>query len=435
MAMSFSKQPRVLLISLEFADPIFSGNGVYSRTIARALLRTGHEVMVLSGRPAELSAEACPAGVDGVSLLTVGCDIWKRLDRYSSWEQFGRDSAQHANRVQHFGPTIVIGVDWTSVLAHQQLQLGGGKVPLVYMNFRIATHSTGVSGDDVAFYKAREAAAMAACSLRVALCEMDGRILQEIYPQETTPAVLSPCLREDIKLLATTSTETAKKKRRFITCCSRITLEKNVHRFVELCVLIKAELKAQGLVPCLVGSRIPGEAYGDTVVAELKGSFPGETSYVSDFMPHEQLCAVYEESVLLVLPSLYDSWGMVVTEAAAFGVPSVLHNQGIGAADLLIPGDDLSIGVSLHDIGEAAERVKQALGDRQGLARMGERARAASLGWDEAAYASKLAAVVLEGISYRGKEEAKGEGPRTGVALADATEGDLRNGGCGMGWC
>jgi hypothetical protein len=98
---------RVLLISLEFADPIFSGNGVYSRTcipktpyfhpslwpvnvcgliqtfscsIARSLLREGFEVTVLSGIPS--THTQCPAGVDGLQgLFTVPCDIWKRLDR------------------------------------------------------------------------------------------------------------------------------------------------------------------------------------------------------------------------------------------------------------------------------------------------------------------------------------------------------------------
>lgn len=181
-----SIKTRVLMISLEFADPIFSGNGVYSRTIARSLLRTGHEVMVLSGRPAEQAeASAC---IDGVALLTVGCDIWKRLDRYSSWEQFGHGTEPHAAAVRRFNPAVVIGVDWTSVLAFQQLQLGD--VPLVYMNFRIATHSTGVSPEDAAFYTEKEATAMAASTLRVALCNMDCRVLSEICPSGPLEPVL-----------------------------------------------------------------------------------------------------------------------------------------------------------------------------------------------------------------------------------------------------
>lgn len=172
-----------------------------------------------------------------------------------------------------------------------------------------------------------------------------------------------------------------------------------VHRFVELCILLKEVFAARGLVPYLVGSRIPGE-YANKVVADLKASFSGEASIVKDFMPPAELGLVFQESVLLVLPSLYDSWGMVVTEAAAFGVPSVLHTRGIGAADLLVP-PEMSISVDFDAGGclEAASRVKDALDDATGLAEMGDRARLASLEWDETAYAKKLADVVSQGCS------------------------------------
>ena len=36
--------PRVLFVTLEYADPIFSGNGVLSRAIVRSLGKLGHKV-------------------------------------------------------------------------------------------------------------------------------------------------------------------------------------------------------------------------------------------------------------------------------------------------------------------------------------------------------------------------------------------------------
>ena len=46
------KGQRVLFIGIEFVDPNFSGNGVYSRTIVKSLLSLNKvDVHVLCGRP------------------------------------------------------------------------------------------------------------------------------------------------------------------------------------------------------------------------------------------------------------------------------------------------------------------------------------------------------------------------------------------------
>lgn len=244
---------------------------------------------------------------------------------------------------------------------------------------------------------------MEAATIRVALCEMDARLLSEIYPGQAYPSVLSPPLREDIKTQATSSAmEVASSgERRYLTCCSRLTPEKNVHQFVALCVLMKEELHKQGIVPYLVGSRIPGE-YADKAVSDLKAAFPGESSIVRDFMPAEELGVIFSQSLLLVLPSLYDSWGMVVTEAAVFGTPTVLHSSGIGVADLLKPPTmSIAVDFSQEDVTAAAETTLKTLQDREELERSGLRAKAASLGWDETAFAGELANLMAKAVGFK----------------------------------
>lgn len=48
-----SSSMKILFLSLEFADPLFSGNGVYARTLVRALLHTSPHatVLALCGQP------------------------------------------------------------------------------------------------------------------------------------------------------------------------------------------------------------------------------------------------------------------------------------------------------------------------------------------------------------------------------------------------
>lgn len=51
-----------------------------------------------------------------------------------------------------------------------------------------------------------------------------------------------------------------------------------------------------------------------------------------------ELQAMYREADALVLPSLYDVWGLVVNEALAHGVPVIASDQVGAATDLLEPG-------------------------------------------------------------------------------------------------
>ena len=51
----------------------------------------------------------------------------------------------------------------------------------------------------------------------------------------------------------------------------------------------------------------------------------------------EELATVWQSTLLNIHPATYEAYGMTIVEAAAFGVPSLLHLGTIGAKDLL-PG-------------------------------------------------------------------------------------------------
>ena len=87
---------KVLLVSLECEGKTVSGNGTYASCVRRALISSGHHVVVVCGRPAAAdeaerkgNAEAGGKG-NGISagdgVLFVPCSKWGKLDRDSSWE-------------------------------------------------------------------------------------------------------------------------------------------------------------------------------------------------------------------------------------------------------------------------------------------------------------------------------------------------------------
>ena len=140
---------RLLFISIEFVDPIFSGNGVYSRSIVRMLAQKPNvSVLVLCGRDGaadDVSAHG-PVGtanawgttdMANVEVMSVPLSTWRKLDRASAWQQFAAGfgaSDSVAASVKAFAPALTIGVDWTSVDVYRALNL---RVPFTFFNFRV----------------------------------------------------------------------------------------------------------------------------------------------------------------------------------------------------------------------------------------------------------------------------------------------------------
>lgn len=87
------------MVSLECEGKTVSGNGTYSSCIRRALIATGHTVLVVCGRASAAAGEGEGEGErkggeggegNGISgddgVLFVPLSKWGKLDRDSSWE-------------------------------------------------------------------------------------------------------------------------------------------------------------------------------------------------------------------------------------------------------------------------------------------------------------------------------------------------------------
>ena len=142
--------------------------------------------------------------------------------------------------------------------------------------------------------------------------------------------------------------------------------KKNFARLVEAF----GRLRADGLPHRLV---IAGQDAGEGPRLRAPGvELPG---YVSE----ERLDALMRGADLLVHPSLYEGYGLVIVEAMARGVPVAAAR----ATALPETGGDAALYFDPLDVADMADTVARALAE-DGLAERG-RARAASLSWDDAA--------------------------------------------------
>jgi glycosyltransferase involved in cell wall biosynthesis len=114
-------------------------------------------------------------------------------------------------------------------------------------------------------------------------------------------------------------------------------------------------------------------------------------------MPHAEILAEMRRNDVLVFPSLFEGFGLVIGEAMSQGMP-VITTPHTGGPDILRDGQDGFI-VPIRSAESIAARLTQLHEDRELLWRMGEsaRLRAGELSWQQ--YKDSIAREVGKAIS------------------------------------
>jgi glycosyltransferase involved in cell wall biosynthesis len=109
-------------------------------------------------------------------------------------------------------------------------------------------------------------------------------------------------------------------------------------------------------------------------------------------LPHQRVMDVMMESDVLVLPSLGEGFGLVITEALACGLP-VIVTPNVGASDLVHDGQEgFVVPVGSADL--IAERLHTLHVDRELLAAMSRKAQASAADASWESYRSNFAETV-----------------------------------------
>jgi len=104
-------------------------------------------------------------------------------------------------------------------------------------------------------------------------------------------------------------------------------------------------------------------------------------------MPHQRVLQIMERHDLLVFPTLFDGFGLVILEAMARGLP-VITTPNAGGSSVIEHGKDGFV-VPIRDAGAIAARVLELDGDRLKLAAMSKAAleKAKQMSWEARASA------------------------------------------------
>lgn len=169
---------------------------------------------------------------------------WNKLDRYGCWEEFGKESMKIIDEINYFNPNIIIGIDWHSYEVYNNIKNNYKNTlpPFYYCNFRVYSNSTGVTDDDIKFYKEKESLILNVSNGVSCLCKTDQISLTELLTKENREkneikiSVIHPCLRHDIEELGMKFVSNNNNKRKYILCCSRICPEKRIDVFIKIMI-------------------------------------------------------------------------------------------------------------------------------------------------------------------------------------------------------
>ncbi|EKX51527.1 hypothetical protein GUITHDRAFT_102791 [Guillardia theta CCMP2712] len=405
------------LISMEVLDPIFSGNGIASRFVARSMLsRNSTSLFVLCGSKTagqgaglahrcdrEVFEAISPKRKDQsrVKGISIPLPIWGKLDKNSSYEEFAAGACDKLveETIKIDKVDTFLCVDWSGCYVFHRMKEQGlivDDAKMIYFPFCVFHALYSASNEEVGFYKAEETRSIESATKVIALCESDLEKLAKLNSKHRGKIeVLPPPLREDFRAVVLRNSEVVR-QRKFITCCLRFTPSKNVKVFCEAVSIIHEELSARGIMVVMCGAVID-ESYANECRRVMEESNTRH-NIVKDFLDAQGLQEVLSQSLVNIHTAPYEAYGMTIVEAAACGSPSIIHEQwrDIGATILLPPTSDggSCYLANMLDANDLARAILDAIRDQESLGEASRRARELALSWDEDKYAERLIEVL-----------------------------------------
>ncbi|BBX66125.1 glycogen synthase [Mycobacterium saskatchewanense] len=415
---------KILMVSWEYPPVVIGGLGRHVHHLATALAAAGHDVVVLSRRPAGTDASTHPTTdevVEGVRVIaaahdphefTFGTDMmaWALAMGHAMIRAgMSLKSPQTPGRNRPWRPDVVHAHDW--LVAHPAIALAQFyDVPVVSTIHatEAGRHSGWVSGPisrqvhALESWLVRESDSLITCS-----ASMADEVTELFGPGLAGITVIRNGIDAARWTFAARRPRTGPAELLYL---GRLEYEKGVHDAIA--ALPRIRRTHPGTMLTIAGE---GTQQEWLVEQARKHKVLKATRFVGH-LDHAELLAVLHRADAAVLPSHYEPFGIVALEAAAAGTPLVTSNIG-GLGEAVIDGHT---GVSCppRDVSALASAVRRVLDDPDAAQR---RARAArqrlTSAFDWQTVAAETAQVYL--AAKRGERQPQPRLPIAEHALPD----------------
>jgi glycogen(starch) synthase len=330
---------RVLMLSWEYPPTVVGGLGRHVDALARELVSAGHDVRVVTRGAARGAQDDLRDGVFVRRSALDPLDIGFTTEALLAWAQAAEHSLIRAAlpMLEDWRPDVVHAHDWLVAQSAVTIaQVSGAPIVATVHAMETGRHqgwlptplNRGIHS--VERWLARESRAVITCSHFMQ--EEVTRLFE--LPRESVHVVHNGI---DVDVWRTTAASRRRSRARFagdgpvIAFTGRLVHEKGVQ--VALAAMPDLTRRHPGLRLVVAGSG----PYEPVLRATARRLRLGRSVQWAGFLPDDDLVALVCAADVVVVPSLYEPFGLVALEAAAAGTPLAVADTG-GLRDLVEPG-------------------------------------------------------------------------------------------------
>jgi glycogen(starch) synthase len=341
---------RILMLSWEYPPRVIGGIAIHVDGLARAMARAGHDVVVFSLDHPKVDSDEM---TEGVRVLRANIDLpWLPDDHVVAYTSSANHHlTQLAARLGSWRPQVVHAHDWQVAWAADTLRALWG-VPLVATihatergrHGGYVPQGTPAAINAVEWWLTFQAQQVIACSKFMVREITDG------FELPSEKANLVPNGIDTGQWLSPSTPQEGREE--LVVAWGRIQYEKGFqvltraighlrHRFPNL----RCVIAGRGSYLAELQTQIDMEGVGDIV--QLAG-----------FVPDDELRRLLQRTSCVVIPSLYEPFGIVALEGMAAGAPTIVARtgglaeivEGTGAGMVFEPGNHIALANCIADI-------------------------------------------------------------------------------------
>lgn len=336
------------MVSWEYPPHVVTGVSTHVRGLARALVAGGHDVVVFTpDAPDSLDLEID----DGVVVHRTPVELpWiDETDRVASVASANHHLVALASRLDGWRPDVVHGHDWTTGwTAHTLARLVGVPLVMTMHGTEHSRHSGHVPPGEPSGIHAIEnwlawEADRIVCNSHFMMADV-----LEAFEIESSRVRLVPSGID----AGSWAPPVDVIRHPLVMAWGRVLYEKGFQ------VVAQAIARLRGRVPGVSGVIAGRGPYLAELQSRIDLEGVNDLVHLAGFVPDAELRATLHRAGCVVIPSLYEPFGVVALEALAAGAPVIaadtggLHEilAGTGAALLFEPGNDVELAAAIERV-------------------------------------------------------------------------------------